>query len=71
MDSSIKVRENRVRRVARRRGWVAHKVARRDRRALDYGRWWIEGHDGCSETFGSSVEFASLEEIERFFGLEG
>jgi predicted transcriptional regulator len=34
---SEKVRENRLRRMARRQGWVLEKSPRRDRRARDYG----------------------------------
>jgi hypothetical protein len=36
-----KVRENRLRRMALRQGLVLEKSPRRDRLALDYGRWRI------------------------------
>jgi hypothetical protein len=36
-----KVRENRLRRMAERQGWRLEKSRRRDRRALDYGRFYL------------------------------
>lgn len=36
-----KIRENRLRRMAERQGLALTKSRRRDRRALDYGRWHI------------------------------
>ena len=36
-----KVRENRLRRVAARRGMRLAKSHRRDERALDFGRYWL------------------------------
>jgi hypothetical protein len=43
MDQDEKVRENRLRRMAERRGLALHKTRRRDPRALDFdGRWLID-----------------------------
>ena len=36
-----KIRENRVRRMAQRQGLALHKSRRRDRRAIDYGVYWL------------------------------
>ena len=35
------VQENRVRRTAKRRGFILKRSRRRDRRALDYGKYWL------------------------------
>lgn len=40
-ERSEKVRENRLRRMAERQGFVLAKSRRRDPRALDYGGWMI------------------------------
>jgi hypothetical protein len=49
-DTTEKVRENRLRRMAVRQGLELHKSRRRDPRAIDFGRYgitrdgeWIEG----------------------------
>jgi hypothetical protein len=64
-----KIRENRLRRIAERRGYGLNKSRRRDPNAIDYG--------GCMlyDLFTKRVVLggypfpysASLEEIERFF----
>jgi hypothetical protein len=41
MDTDTKVRENRLRRMAERRGWQLVKSRRRDPRAWDYGTYGI------------------------------
>lgn len=41
MNQDEKVRENRLRRMADRQGLALHKSRRRDRRALDYGVFWL------------------------------
>ena len=43
------VQENRVRRTAKRRGFILKRSARRDPQALDFGRYWlIDGrNDAC------------------------
>ena len=35
------VQENRVRRTAKRRGFILRRSRRRDPQALDYGRYWL------------------------------
>lgn len=35
------VRENRMRRMAKRQGLILNKNRRRDPKALDYGRYWL------------------------------
>ena len=50
MDQSEKVRENRLRAMAKRRGRGAEQVRRRDPYALDYGRWTIIERDGSERT---------------------
>lgn len=46
MDQSIKVRENRLRRVADRRGLRLLKNPRRDPRAIDYGSYKLADING-------------------------
>ena len=41
MGDAEKVRENRLRRMAARRGFRLEKSRRRDSYALDYGRWYV------------------------------
>ena len=36
-----KVRENRLRRIAARRGFILKRSRRRDPQALDYGKYWL------------------------------
>jgi hypothetical protein len=36
-----KVQENRVRRIAKRRGFILKRSKRRDRQALDYDHYWL------------------------------
>ena len=41
INTSEKVRENRLRRMAARQGFSLHKSPRRDPLARDFGRWYI------------------------------
>lgn len=41
MPTEDKVRENRLRRMAERQGFVLRKNRRRDPRAIDFGRWYV------------------------------
>lgn len=43
---SNKVRENRIRRIAKRRGYVASRSRLRDPRAVGYGTWTITDRKG-------------------------
>ena len=69
MDHKEKVRENRLRRMAERRGLRLEKCRRRDPYALGYRRYWL------IDTFGGSVIYgagpwggpgATIDEIEAF-----
>jgi hypothetical protein len=66
MDQALKVRENRARRAAIRQGFELQKSPRRDKNALDYGRYML--FDAASEApvFGHDPRpfSATLEEIE-------
>jgi hypothetical protein len=59
-----KVRENRLRRVAARRGLRLAKSRRRDERALDFGRYWLI--DNRTGTVIAGGQWGvSLDEIEE------
>jgi hypothetical protein len=64
-ESSQKVRENRVRRMAERQGLVLKKSRRRDLRAWDYGSYWLVDADRSSLVFPDE-HGASLEDIESY-----
>jgi hypothetical protein len=64
-----KVRENRLRRVAERRGLILQKSRRRDHRALDYGQFWLIDARQNFLVFpsGDGAEVgASLDEVEEW-----
>jgi hypothetical protein len=63
MSPAEKVRENRLRRVAGRRGLTLQRSRRRDVRALDYGLYWLIDQTGIPATDRAGV---TLEEAERF-----
>lgn len=46
-DSSDKALENRLRRVAARQGLILAKNRRRDKRATDYGVWYLRTKEGA------------------------
>lgn len=58
-----KVRENRLRRMARRQGFTLRKSRTRDPRALDYGIYWLIG---SANNVGTDERGLSLDEVERF-----
>lgn len=58
--AEFKVRENRIRRVAERRGLAMTKTRRRDPRAVDYGHYYL-ACDGLQ-----ILDAASLDEVEQF-----
>jgi hypothetical protein len=65
MDQSIKVRENRLRRMAERQGLRLVKSRRRDPLAIDYGRYRIETADGVeAKDPGSPTGWGTLDEAE-------
>lgn len=67
MDQSIKVRENRLRRMAERQGLKFVKSRRRDPLAVDYGKYRVETGDGVEPArFASPVGWGlTLDEAER------
>jgi hypothetical protein len=57
-----KIRENRLRRMASRQGLALMRSRRRDRRAIDYGKYWLLDTSGLAIT---ATEGVGLDEIER------
>src|SRR5207247_1930460 len=73
MDSSDKVRENRLRRVAERRGWTLSKSRRRDPLALDYGEYVLVASSmrvGNADIPLRRVSLSSLDEVEDFLNAK-
>lgn len=69
MELSVKVRENRMRRMAARRGLRLVKSPQRDRGGLDFGRYRIESSDGTLPPGiqpGRHYSFAGLDEVEAY-----
>jgi hypothetical protein len=58
--ADFKVQENRIRRIAKRRGFVIGKNRRRDPLGIGYGRWWAY-REGTSP---DRAVHGSLDEIE-------
>ncbi len=67
MDTSIKVRENRLRRMARRQGLRLVKSRRRDPLAIGYGLYRVETADGAEpKRFASTTGWGlTLDEAEE------
>jgi len=65
MDQAEKVRENRLRQVAQRRGYTLSKSRRRDPLAVDYGKWRLStaSIDGL---LTGGTELDSLDDVEAF-----
>lgn len=63
---AVKVRENRLRRVAERRGYTLMKSRRRDPLALDYGKYWLLDDREFVVHGAGYPELATLAEIEAF-----
>lgn len=64
-----KVRENRLRRVAERRGFYLAKSRSRDRRAIGYGCYWIldpDIHGGVIAGAERGHPALNLDEVEAF-----
>jgi hypothetical protein len=61
-----KVNRNRLRRAAHRQGLKLTKSARRDPRALDYGRYWLTDQDGATVLGGAHG--ATLDQAASFLG---
>jgi hypothetical protein len=64
MERSEKVRELRLRRMAKRQGLTVTKSRRRDPRALDYGMYYVS--DARSNTLESSEQGMNIDELEAF-----
>jgi hypothetical protein len=64
-----KVRENRVRRMAERQGLILRKSRSRDRRAWDFGNYWLMDADRNALVF-PDVHGGSLEDVERYLTPE-
>ena len=67
MSDAEKVRENRLRRAARRQGFELRKSRRRDPAAYDYGRWMIVDPSGNTVVAGNQVTGTpsmTLDEVE-------
>lgn len=65
MEPADKVRENRLRRVAERRGLKLLKSRRRDHGALTYGRYFVETQDGKIPAGYQTVRGFTLDEVEE------
>jgi len=65
-----KVRENKMRRISQRRGFRLLKSRRRDSQAIGYGGYMIVDDRTNAVVLGANpfAFFASLEDIEEFFG---
>jgi hypothetical protein len=63
--STEKVREDRLRRAAKRQGLRLIKSRTRDPRALDYGAYWIKD-DRKQVAHGPVPQGFTLDEVERF-----
>jgi len=57
-----KVRENRLRAMAKRQGLLLQKSRRRDTLAFDYGKWYVI--DPAASTL--VLEFVTLDEVEEW-----
>jgi hypothetical protein len=69
MEQDEKVRENRLRRMAARRGLRLVKSPQRDTRGLDYGRYRMEaagGSPAATPAPGRHYFLADMDEVERY-----
>jgi hypothetical protein len=67
MNEDPKVRENRLRRIADRRGYRLEKSARRDPKALDFSRYRLIDVRAKRAVLGSDHGFsATIDEVEAF-----
>lgn len=62
MDTPTKTRENRLRRVAERRGLTLQRSRRRDPHALDYGTYYISSTTGLL----TDEKGISLDDVETW-----
>ncbi len=69
MDTSKKVRENRVRRMAARQGLILRKSRRRDPHALDYGGYWLIDDEANTLIVGERWGM-SLDDVEAWLNRD-
>jgi hypothetical protein len=71
-EGSAKVRENRIRRIAARRGYQLLKSRRRDPKAYDFGGYMLADLQSGAAVFGSDpfAYAATLDEVETFLDEE-
>lgn len=66
-DMEQRVRENRLRRAAKRQGLRLVKSRRRDPRALDYGRYWLlDSRNRLLSGNPYRDHSATLDEVEKY-----
>ena len=72
MEVEEKVRENKLRRVAERRGFQIVKSRRKDPQAVDFGGYMLTDIRTNAVVLGSGAfaYSATLEDIENYFGLK-
>ena len=70
MDATEKIRENRLRRMAKRQGLVLMKSRRRDFRALDFGNYWLLDRRGNFIVVGGD-NGTDIDTIEAALTQEG
>lgn len=70
MEQNDKVRENRIRKQAARRGLMLQRSKRRDPDALDYGKYWLVDISTNVVIFGGPGVLggpdADLDEVEEY-----
>lgn len=68
MDTSTKVRENRLRRMAERQGLLLQKSKRRDTRAVDFGGYMLVDIQTNGVVLGSGAFAfsADLDDVETY-----
>lgn len=65
MDTAEKVRENLLRRMAKRRGLRLVKSRRRDPGALTYGRYFVQAPDGSTAVGYETERGLTMDEVEQ------
>jgi hypothetical protein len=65
---SNKIEEARIRRIAKRRGFILHKSARRDKLAIDYDKYLLVDSFSDRIAFGDHPRpfAATLDEVSKF-----
>jgi hypothetical protein len=71
MDAKEKVRENLLRRMAKRQGLVVHKSRTRDPRAIGYGGYMISTDNAIVAGATPSAFSMNMDEVEAYLLGEG